>query len=288
MKKTLAGALAALALLSVQALTVAPATAAVPGPITIDFTGEPSGAKANGYSPAGAGGVTFTDTVGANLAVSDYDAQSNGQGLAVNGDDDSALEIALPSPAMSISLAFGNDDAAYVDTTDLASLTLFRGATEVGKVLKNVNANDLMDQRIRFSSGKLFNRAVFQYVDAAESPKNLIEIVDDITVGPICTIVGNSGNDNLNGTSGDDVICASGGNDTIKAGKGQDLIFAGAGRDLVRGGRGGDEIIGGDGRDRLFGGGGPDKLNGAKRRDFCNGGAGTDSAKSCEVKKRIP
>lgn len=268
MKKTLAGALGVLALLSVQALTGAPATAAVRGPIAINFTGEPSGAKANGYSPAG--GVTFTDTIGADLVVNDFGGQSNGQGLAVLSDDSSALAIALPNPAMSISLAFGNDDPGVVNATDLASLTLFRGATQVGKVLKNVNANDLMDQRIRFSQGKLFNRAVFQYVDAAESPKNLIEIVDDIKVGPICTVVGTRGNDNLNGTSGRDVICASGGRDTIKAGNRDDLIFAGAGRDRVFGGRGGDRLLGGDGR------------------DYCNGGAGRDSAKSCEVKERIP
>jgi hypothetical protein len=268
MKKTLAGALGVLALLSVQALTGAPATAAVPGPIAINFTGEPSGAQANGYSPTG--GVTFSDTIGADLEVEDFGGQSHGQGLAVNPDDSSALTIALPNPALSISLAFGNDHPGVVDATDLASLTLFRGATQVGKVLKNVNANDLMDQRIKFSRGRLFNRAVFVYVDAAESPKNLIEIVDDIKVGPICTVVGTAGNDNLNGTSGHDVICASGGKDTIRAGGGHDLIFAGDGRDRVFGGRGGDRLIGGEGR------------------DYCHGGAGTDSAKSCEVKERIP
>lgn len=288
MKKTLAGALGVLALLSAQALTVAPATAAVPGPVTINFTGEATGAKANGYSPAGAGGVTFTDTVGANLTVNDYGVQSNGLALAVFGDDASALEIALPQPAMSISLAFGNDQPGVVDATDLASLTLFQGATQVGKVLKNVNANDEMDQRIGFSQGQLFNRAVFQYVDAGEVPLNLIEIVDDLRVGPICTIVGTSGNDKLQGTAGDDVICAMGGRDTINAGNGQDLIFAGVGRDLVRGGRGGDEMFGGGGKDRLLGGSGRDKLNGGKQRDFCNGGSGKDTGSSCEVKKRIP
>ncbi len=175
-----------------------------------------------------------------------------------------------------------------MDETDLASLTLFRGATQVGKVLKNVNANDLMDQRIGFSRGKLFNRAVFQYVNASEVAKNLIEIVDDIRVGPICTIVGTSGKDNLNGTSGSDVICASGGNDKVDAGKGDDLIFGGGGRDLVRGGRGDDEMNGDAGKDRLFGAAGRDKLNGGKQRDFCNGGSGKDTGKSCEVKKRIP
>ncbi len=69
MKKTLAGAVGALALLSAQMLAVAPAAAVVPGPVTIDFTDEVAGAKPNGYSPAGAGGVTFTDTLGANLSV---------------------------------------------------------------------------------------------------------------------------------------------------------------------------------------------------------------------------
>ncbi len=288
MKRALIGAIGAIGLVAVQAVTIAPATAAVPGPVVIDFTAEPAGAQPNGYSPVGAGGVTFTDTDGANLSVGDYGVQSHGQALLVGSDDASALEIALPKPALSISLAFGNDDPNFMDTTDLASLTLYRGATQVGKVLKNVNANDTMDQRISFSKGKLFNRAVFQYVDAAENPKNLIEIVDDIKVGPICTVVGTSGGETLNGTSGNDVICAGGGSDTVNARGGNDLVFAGSGNDIVRGGGGGDEIIGGNGKDRLFGNKGRDTLNGAKKRDFCDGGRGTDKAKSCEVKRRIP
>ena len=46
-----------------------------------------------------------------------------------------------------------------------------------------------MDQRITFKN-HLFNRVVFHYVDAAENPINLIEVIDDVQVGPLCTVVG--------------------------------------------------------------------------------------------------
>ena len=64
-----------------------------------------------------------------------------------------------------------------------------------------------MDQRISFKN-KLFNRVVFQYVDAAEDPIDLIEVIDDVEVGPLCTVARHDEQrPHLNGTSGSDVIC---------------------------------------------------------------------------------
>jgi Ca2+-binding RTX toxin-like protein len=193
----------------------------------------------------------------------------------------------LAKPATAISLAFGNDDPNVTDTSDQAKLTLYRGAAEVGEVSVNVNANDLMDQRIAHH-GAVFNRATFQYVNAADVPKNLIEIVDDIVVGPLCTVVGNNNNNNLVGTSGRDVFCAEGGSDTIRGLGGDDLVYAGSGSDEVRAGAGADTVVGAAGRDRLSGGSGRDHLNGGTGRDHCNGGPGADTATRCEVKRRIP
>jgi hypothetical protein len=286
--KRVFGVLATSLLAAAVLSPAAPAHAAVPGPVVINFTGETTGAKPNGYSTAAQPNMLFFDTIGANLQVQDFTPQSHGPALVVFGADASAMEIRLPNPTNSIQLAFGNDDPNLSNTTDQAQLTVFRGATQVGQVLVNFNANDVMDQKIAFS-GKLFNRAQLSYVDAAQLPLGaLAEIVDDIKLGPICTVVGTSGGNHLNGTAGKDVICADAGADVISGRGGADLIYAGAGNDRVNAGSGGDKVIGGKGRDNLKGSSGPDLLNGGLQRDACDGGTQKDKAISCEVKSHFP
>lgn len=280
-------AVAAAATLAAPLLVTSTAEAAVPPRLHVDFEGEPTGNKPNGYATGAAPDVRFYDTMGADLNVLDYGNQSNGQALAVNGDDASALEIRLANPTTSLKLSFGNDDPGFSDPTDQAMLTAYRGATQVGQSLKNLNANDDMDQSIRVS-GALFNRVVFQYVDAAENPINLIEIVDDLDIAPLCTVLGTPGNDLLVGTPGPDVICADDGVDTVRALGGDDLIYAGKGRDTVYSGSGRDKANGGGGKDRLFGQQHRDRLHGGKKRDFCHGGPGWDVGISCEVRRAIP
>ena len=280
-------ALAATTILAAPVLTTSAVSAAVPSGLHVDFSGETTGAKANGYATTGAPDLHFYDTLGSNLYVADYGSQSHGVGIEAGPDDSSALEIRLTNPANSISMAFGNDDPSVADATDQARLEAFRGATKVGQTLVNVNADDDMNQTIGFK-GKLFNRVVFQYVDAAENPLDLIEVVDDVAVGPLCTIVGSPGNDHLTGTAGSDVICGDTGSDTIDAQGGDDLVFAGPGNDAVHGRSGNDQIVGGDGADKLYGDAGNDLLDGAKKHDTCVGGTGHDSGVSCEVRRTIP
>lgn len=306
MKKSIGclGAASALAL----GVLVAPgaAVATTPSPTSVTFTGEAPGAKPNGYASTEFPGMLFSDTLGSDLVVGDYGDQTHGLGLATWGDDGSALEIRLNGPTTSISMAFGNDDPNFTNGTDQAELTLYRGANQVDQVDVNVNANDLMDQRIGYAGGRLFNRATFQYVDAAGAPKNLIEMVDDIQLAPLCTIAGAGGNNLLIGTPARDVICGDEGNDVIQGGGGDDLIYPGPGRDRaeggpgvdtiiagrgndnVIGGRGADDLRGGPGRDRLAGNSGADWLRGGSGRDRCYGGSGHDHSRSCAVRRSIP
>ena len=254
----------------------------------------PPGAKPNGFHSASAPQVFFYDTIGADLYLADFGDQSHGQGLAVHDDDSSALEIRLGAPTNAISMAFGNDDPSVVNSSDQAELKLYRNATLVAQVDVNVNANDKMDQTIGIANKGLFNRATFQYVDASGSAKNLIEIVDDITVNPLCTIVGTSGDDHIVGTSGNDVICGDTGRDSIYGGDGDDLIYAGGGADLVHAGKGKDAVYGGKGKDELYGDKGKDVLNGDKGRDDLNGNSGKDQLNggtgrdSCDGGKGTP
>jgi Ca2+-binding RTX toxin-like protein len=311
--KLAGGAAAALVL----AALVSPGTAhaVTPSRVQVSFTSDTAGNKLNGYSSPDSASMLFFDTLGSNLRVDDFGVQSHGQALAVVAGGSNALEIKLTNPTTAISMAFGNDDPGLANATDQAQLTAFRGATEVGQVSVNFNANDVMDQSIRFGDGPLFNRVILQYVSAANVPIAVAEVVDDISVNPLCTIAGNAGDNVLIGTPGNDVICGDSGDDRISGGGGNDLIYpglgndssnggggndtildslgndvidGGAGSDDVRGARGNDDVRGGTGADQVIGGPGQDRLNGGANHDRCDGGPDHDTAQRCEVKIHIP
>jgi hypothetical protein len=81
-------------------------------------------------------------------------------------------------------------------------------------------------------------------------------------------IIGNSGNNNLTGTSSADVIHGR---------NGDDVITADLGDDDAHGGRGDDTLSGSDGNDKLYGGYGNDILDGEDDDDTLEGGPGTDT-----------
>jgi hypothetical protein len=276
MTKVWAMAAAVLSLTAAGLFSPGAASAATPAPIVVNFTGDTPGAKANGYASPAAPQVFFYDTIGSDLYVTDFGDQSHGQAIRAGNDDASALEMRLTAPTNAISLAFGNDDPTVVNGSDMARLTLFHGTTQVGQVDVNVNANDVMDQTISATSEAIFNRATFQYVDAVGAPKNLIEIVDDITINPLCTFAGTPGDDNLVGTEANDVICGDAGDDTISGGGGDDLIYGGAGSDTISGGSGVDTIFGQSGNDQTSGDSGKDVVQGGTGNDTLSGGADAD------------
>jgi hypothetical protein len=124
--------------------------------------------------------------------------------------------------------------------------------------------------------------------------------------GKAATIMGTSGDDEIQGTAGDDVIVAGDGNDLIGGNEGNDLICGGPGVDAISGGlsatdsddpdgfgpmppidSGDDLLDGGPGTDRVTGTGGDDRvfggdgnsdsvLGGSPGSDFMDGGPGTD------------
>jgi hypothetical protein len=118
------------------------------------------------------------------------------------------------------------------------------------------------------------------------------------------TIVGTSGNDQINGMvgadvihgldgtdiidglSGNDVICGGTGNDVLSGGVGDDTVDGGDDDDTLKGGPGADklfglegnnQLFGEDGEDILVGGPGNDKLNGGTHDDVLNGEDGDDT-----------
>ena len=107
--------------------------------------------------------------------------------------------------------------------------------------------------------------------------------------GVAATIVGSSGSDDIEGTSGRDVIATLGGDDKIRGEGGNDLICGGPGNDDIRGDAGNDVVFGGDGNDiirgetgndRMNGGAGNDNIRGDEGTDMTNGGTGFDDCRS--------
>jgi subtilisin family serine protease len=104
-------------------------------------------------------------------------------------------------------------------------------------------------------------------------------------MGKEATIVGTSGNDNIEGTNGRDVIVTGGGRDVVHAGRGDDVVCGQGGNDLLDGQAGLDRVFGGDGNDllmggsngdRLLGGAGSDQITGDRGDDLVRGGPGND------------
>ena len=86
----------------------------------VDFEATTVGAKPNGFS---VGGITFNDTLGADLNVENFALQGIGErSLAVFGDDASGLEMIFASTSTNLSLVFGNDDPGFTVAGDLALL----------------------------------------------------------------------------------------------------------------------------------------------------------------------
>ncbi|HVY98971.1 MAG TPA: calcium-binding protein [Dongiaceae bacterium] len=89
-------------------------------------------------------------------------------------------------------------------------------------------------------------------------------------------VLGDAGNNALNGTAQADAMYGLDGNDTLKGLLGDDLLDGGNGNDNLQGGAGNDFMLGDAGDDRLDGGAGDDTLYGGDGNDTFVGGAGND------------
>lgn len=102
-------------------------------------------------------------------------------------------------------------------------------------------------------------------------------------------IIGGNGNDILNGGHGNDFLSGNkgadhlidnrledSGNDRFFGGDGPDDIFAGLGDDLIAPGNGNDKVVAGLGADYIFPSEGNDNLNGGPGADIIFGGNGND------------
>ena len=192
-----------------------------------------------------------------------------------------ATDSANLSDVMEITISQGSTDL-YGGTTGIKTLTQF--------FTESSGINGIFLSNL----GPLINTSYIFKVKFSEAAGNTYQgqsIVFDLKIGisvdvPVdCqsipnlnpnTIFGTQGNDNINGTLGNDLIVGFEGNDKINGGLGNDCILGGEGNDQLSGGLGNDVLFGGNGQDNLDGGLGNDKLFGEADVDKLNGGVGND------------
>lgn len=147
----------------------------------ITFNDQTVEAKPNFYTISG---VSFIDTRGEDLTVTDQGAGNHA--LAVLIDDDSLLEMLFPSISHSLSLAFGNDNAKFTRPGDLAVLAVYLNGEYLASNSVELNRNSLIDQTISLA-GLDFNAALFYFADSEGYPINLTELVDNIAIDEAVT-----------------------------------------------------------------------------------------------------
>ncbi|HEY9617229.1 MAG TPA: calcium-binding protein [Microcoleaceae cyanobacterium] len=81
-------------------------------------------------------------------------------------------------------------------------------------------------------------------------------------------ILGDAGNDLINGQNGEDILVGGTGNDTLNGGNNNDVLVGESGNDSLNGGTGNDFLSGGEGNDILTGGSGNDVMSGGAGIDY--------------------
>lgn len=155
---------------------------------TINFESESVGSRANGFTVSG---VSFSDTLGANLQIYSGSEVVGTRGLLTQGDDTSALRMLFLSLSTDLSLAFGNDElcspSSCVYNADRAVLDIFNAGTLVGSTFVLFNQNNIADQTIGIS-GISFDEAVFTFANSSFQAGNLAEVVDNIRFSAVSAV----------------------------------------------------------------------------------------------------
>ncbi|MBB1249046.1 hypothetical protein H2O14_10005 [Rhizobium sp. G21] len=122
-----------------------------------------------------------------------------------------------------------------------------------------------------------------KYDDVLDFSKNTVRVYldggsgDDILkIGASGNISGDSGDDAIFGSAGNNQLNGDVGNDTLIGGEGNDRLDGGAGNDRLNGGAGKDKLIGAAGNDLIFGGDGDDQIYLESGVNTGYGGAGDD------------
>lgn len=158
---------------------------------TITFENDPVGPQPNGFQSAESPLLSFSDSIGADLSITNFppnpvvfpappNAEAIGNGLVTGVDDFSSLNFNFSVPVTSLSFLFGNDQNVTTLDGDAARLDIFNNGTAVNSFSVPLNRNDVADQTISTNVDQIFNSATFTYVDAGGNAIELREVVDNV------------------------------------------------------------------------------------------------------------
>jgi Ca2+-binding RTX toxin-like protein len=236
----------------------------------------------------GDGNITL-DALGGNDAIrggagNDTLAGGSGDDTLAGGNGDDVLEGGTGSDQLvggagSDTFVFHKGDG--VDTLEDTSAT---GTNRI--VLADVQQSELTLANVdggfvlRYGSGDKITLSPQSFLGAIEFADGTVWSDWEIAAHLPVTVIGTSGNDQLNSNAGSTSpqdIHGLGGNDTLAGGYGNDSLYGDEGRDWLYGGNGNDLLDGGDDADALQGGGGNDVLDGGSGDDELSGGDGDDT-----------
>lgn len=142
--------------------------------VTVDFSVDSLGPKANGWQSASSSLISFNDTIGSDLSLVTGPLTLGQNALASLTDfDQSGLEIVSSAQIFGLSMNFGNDLG-----TGNAILIAFNGLTQVAQTTVAFNGNDLVDQNISVTFAGGFNRAVLIYDNG--TPGGRSELINNV------------------------------------------------------------------------------------------------------------
>lgn len=165
------------------------------------------------------------------------------------------------------------DDIVVIANSGGIRTNISVNANETGSVIRSF-ANHQINQIVVYAGAG--NDSVFS---TALVPTRLLgQDGDDNLNGGFAAdvIYGQAGNDRINGRFGDDRIFGGDGDDRIFGENGRDRILGGAGDDYIQGHAGDDFISGGEGGDTLLGSNGNDEIHGGEGDDEIFGHSGSD------------
>ena len=100
-------------------------------------------------------------------------------------------------------------------------------------------------------------------------------------------VFGGPGDDHLNGNIGDDFVQGNIGNDIVHGGKNNDVVRGGKNNDMVYGDLGDDEVYGDMDDDQVFGGAGRDLVHGGQGNDVVHGNEDDDEVYGDDGNDRV-
>lgn len=153
---------------------------------TITFNNDSPGPRPSGFQSVDSPIVTFSNPDGTFFVATFSTFQSTSNALSTEGNGTGFIVMNFSVPVTSLSLDFGHNVAQInPNLTATATLALFLNGVPVGQTSFSTDNDLLVDQVISFSTGQLFNTAVFSVVAHDVNDFGILEVVDNVTFTPV-------------------------------------------------------------------------------------------------------